>query len=267
MTRCKICRSITDTAFSVKLLNKHQVDFFKCNNCEFLFSEEPYWLEEAYSSAISIADTGILQRNIEIVNRLIVILYLLDCDFNQDKFIDYAGGGGILVRLLRDRGLDFYWYDKYCQNWVANGFEADLRHKYVALTMFECLEHFSNPVGEVQELFKYSDLIIFTTELLPEPIPNMDWWYYSFTTGQHISFYSAKTLDCLAKKFEANFYTINGIHFFSKNKISKFKFGLINKVLTNRLWQKLLLRNIKLESKITSDHLWILNKLDVRIMK
>lgn len=262
MTSCKICGSITDIVFSAKLLNKHQVDFFKCHNCEFLFSEEPYWLEEAYSSAISIADTGILQRNIEIVNRLIVILYLLGCDFNQDKFIDYAGGGGILVRLLRDRGLDFYWYDKYCQNWVANGFEADLNSTYKTLTVFECFEHFSNPVSEVQELFKYSDLIIFTTELIPEPIPDMDWWYYSFTTGQHISFYSAKTLDYLAKKFEVNFYTINGIHFFSKGKIPKFKLGLINKVLTNRLWQKLLLRNMKLEPKIYSDHIKILNKLD-----
>ena len=31
--------------------------------CDFLQTEEPFWLKEAYESAIGITDTGIIKRN------------------------------------------------------------------------------------------------------------------------------------------------------------------------------------------------------------
>ena len=63
---CKICTQPVSFEFNVKLLNKYQVDFFYCKSCGFLQTEKPYWLDEAYSEAIAIADTGLVARNINI---------------------------------------------------------------------------------------------------------------------------------------------------------------------------------------------------------
>lgn len=46
-------------------------------------------------------------RNLDFANKIPVLLYLLGCNLKINKFIDYAGGGGIFVRLMRDKGLDF----------------------------------------------------------------------------------------------------------------------------------------------------------------
>ena len=43
-------------------MDKYDVKYFLCGNCGFVFTEEPYWLNEAYKSAINISDTGIVTR-------------------------------------------------------------------------------------------------------------------------------------------------------------------------------------------------------------
>ena len=55
---CKICSKITKSVFSAKIINKYKINYFHCNNCNFLFTEEPYWIEEVYSNPISKFDTG-----------------------------------------------------------------------------------------------------------------------------------------------------------------------------------------------------------------
>lgn len=67
--------------------------------------EEPFRLEEAYSSSINLSDTGYLVRNLFLVKRLTVVLYFL---FGRNaKFLDYGGGYGVSVRLMLDYGFDF----------------------------------------------------------------------------------------------------------------------------------------------------------------
>lgn len=118
---CKICNQTAQYLFNAKILKKYNIAYFHCDNCGFLQTEEPYWLDEAYVEPIDISDTGCLQRNIYISKLLTIIILLF---FNKDgKFLDYAGGYGILVRLMRDYGFDFYWYDKYAENIFAKGFE------------------------------------------------------------------------------------------------------------------------------------------------
>jgi hypothetical protein len=34
-------------------------------------------------------------------------------------FVDIGGGYGLLTRLMRDRGFDFYWKDPHCENIFA----------------------------------------------------------------------------------------------------------------------------------------------------
>ncbi len=198
MQNCKICDSLCDIFFNEKILKKHNINYFFCENCGFLQTEKPFWLDEAYSDSIAVLDTGIMHRNIEISKKLSVILYFL---FDKNKiYADFAGGYGILTRMMRDIGFNFFWADKYSENLCSRGFEYDFKTKLEAATCFEVFEHFVDPLHEIQAILKFTNTIIFSTELLPDIIPKPnDWWYYSFDTGQHISFYSKKHLYILQK--------------------------------------------------------------------
>lgn len=185
-------------------------------------------------------------RNLYFKDKLTIFLYFI---FGRSgRFIDYAGGYGVFVRLMRDVGFDFLWYDKYTRNLFASGFEWDHEEKVDAITLFEVFEHFVNPVEELTTLFQITDTIIFSTELYPNPIPRpTDWWYYGLDHGQHIAFYSKETLEYLAEKFDAQLLTIGSLHVITRKRINKLKlhatrlsrFGLhklIERKLTSKVW-------------------------------
>ncbi len=119
---CKICNQKAKQIFTAHVLNKYDISYFYCEHCGFLQTEEPYWLDEAYKDSINISDTGYIQRNILLSEKLTVLLSLF---FDKNgKFLDYAGGYGVFVRMMRDVGFDFYWDDKYTTNLFARGFEC-----------------------------------------------------------------------------------------------------------------------------------------------
>lgn len=252
---CRICKSDTKVAFEEKVLNKYNVAYYQCKNCNYLFTEEPYWLNEAYQSAINISDTGIIYRNIQFSRICSVII---DIYFNRHKkFLDYAGGYGLFTRMMRDIGFDFYWIDKYSENLLARGFEYDKNKKnnFEVVTAFEVFEHFVDPVKEFEQILSYGRSIIFSTELLPNPIPNpADWWYYGFTHGQHVSFYSKKSLMILGKKYGLNFYSMKGIHIFTEKKINEGILRLLKKASLVFLFDLL---KFRYKSKTFKDHLFI----------
>lgn len=252
---CRICSADTKIAFREEVLNKHNVVYFQCNNCGYLFTEEPYWLNEAYESAINISDTGIIFRNTQFSKICSVII---DLYFNRNgKFLDYAGGYGLFTRIMRDIGFDFYWIDKYSQNLLARGFEYDENKKdnLEVVTAFEVFEHFVDPVKELEQIFKYGKNIIFSTELLPDPLPKPDeWWYYGFTHGQHVSFYSKKSLMILGRKYGLNFYSMKGIHIFTQEKLNEKILQVVKKASLLFLFNLL---KIRYKSKTFEDHLYI----------
>ena len=226
--------------------DRYNIDYFLCSNCGFLQTEEPYWLKEAYSESINISDTGILSRNLNLSKKVTTILSLF---FDKHgKFLDYAGGYGIFVRLMRDIGFDFYWYDKYTENLVARGFEYKDDTKYEVLTSFESFEHFENPIDEIENMLKISKNILFTTELLPSPVPiPSNWWYYGLDHGQHISFYSDRTLKYIARKYGLYYYNFGILHLMLSKPVPKYikyilklsRFGLFNilkKGLKSKTW-------------------------------
>jgi hypothetical protein len=116
------------------------------------------------------------------------------------RFLDYAGGYGLMTRLMRDYGFDFHWSDPYTQNLFAAGFEATLEGHFTAISAFEVLEHMTDPVAEVGALLAHTDTIVASTELRPQPIPPPDWPYYGFGHGQHIGFFSRPGLEALAQR-------------------------------------------------------------------
>lgn len=264
--KCIICLHDAELAFNATILKKYDIQYHKCNSCSFLFTEKPFWLEEAYSYAIANADTGLIRRSFVNSLQVLILLHSLGLNVKQDKFLDYAGGGGILVRLMRDLGLDFYWNDKFCINWVANGFEGNLEQKYDAITSFESFEHFVDPIHEIGNLLNASDTLIFSTELIPTRVPDKSWWYYSFETGQHIAFYSIETFEYIAHKYNVNYYCFDNIHVLSKRNISAFRQKIIAFLIKKRglnfifalLYSIYIKARTRLASKISSDNSFML---------
>jgi len=227
--KCKICGKNSRKLFSAKIIKKYNIDYFHCESCDFIQTEEPYWLNEAYNSPINLSDTGLVQRNFYLTKKVSVLIYFI---FNQsEKYIDYAGGYGLFTRLMRDIGFNFYHYDPFTENLFARGFESNNLEKYSALTTFETFEHFVNPLQEIEKMLKYSSNIIFTTELLPYDLSKPEnWWYFGFEHGQHVSFYSTKTLSMVARLFNKTFLTNGKIHLFTDVNISVRYFEILLKL-------------------------------------
>lgn len=115
---CKICNTKSKKIFKKKILDKYNAAYYQCPNCGFIQIEKPFWLNEAYSSAITSVDVGLVDRNIRFSNMVEDIILR---NFNRNaKFLDFAGGYGLFTRIMRDKGFNFYREDKYCENLSLN---------------------------------------------------------------------------------------------------------------------------------------------------
>jgi Methyltransferase domain len=205
---------------------KHTASYRRCVSCGFLFAEEPHWLQEAYSDAITSTDMGTVSRA---DRNSLMTKATIDLFYRSSKtYLDYGAGYGMFVRRMRDLGYDFHAYDLHCQNMFAEQValvSLDGKH-YDLSTAFEVFEHLEDPLSVIKLLFAVADHLLITTEILPEPVPSLDaWWYFAPEHGQHISFYTLKSLRIMAKAGSRFFYT-NGcnIHLFSRKPLSEYWF-------------------------------------------
>lgn len=218
---CIICNHSTTELHRTQVLSKYDVSYFQCDSCKFIQTEKPYWIEEAYRDAITSLDIGLVSRNQYLLERVPAILDR--CFPEAKRMVDYGGGYGMFVRMMRDAGYDFYRQDIYCENLFAKHFDVTDHPgvRYDLLTAFEVFEHLADPVAEMEKMLSFADNILFST-LLTESNKGRfaDWWYVTPQTGQHIAFYSKPSLEFLAKKYNLHFYS-NGenLHFFSKKKL------------------------------------------------
>lgn len=255
--KCRVC-GCTSEIFSQEKIFDHDIKYLECKGCGYVQTEEPYWLQKAYEEAINISDTGIMSRNR--ANTKIVAVTLLLLGKLQGIVVDAAGGYGILVRLLRDFGIDAYWSDSYCENMVSRGFEYQ-KGEASLVTAFEVFEHFIDPATELDRLLEIAPNILFSTTIIPEPTPMPnDWWYYGTEHGQHIGFFKVKTLRKLAED--------RGKYFVTDEK----SYHLItDKPVNTLVWKTLILfrtfisffARIQTRSKTWTDHLYIKGKEEI----
>ena len=224
MVNCKICGGSSTELTTLQVLGKYSVKYYQCKECEFIQTEDVFWLEEAYGKAITKLDIGLIQRNIDLSKLSFKIISQPYFD-PQKKFLDYGGGYGMFVRLMRDKGFDFYRQDVYCDNIFAEYFDlSDLSKKeqeqFELLTAFEVFEHLVDPISEIKKMLTYSDSILFSTEL--QPSKNLlDWWYFVPETGQHVALYSFKSLQKIAEMLELNLYSNKAnLHLLSRKKFA-----------------------------------------------
>lgn len=231
---CKICQSTSNHFDNGIILNKYNINFYKCTNCGFIQTETPFWLEESYSNAITKSDIGLLSRNIHFSNLTSNFISL--CLEKPTTFVDFGGGYGIFVRLMRDKGFNFFIFERKCENLFANQFEAKKGTKFDLLTAWEVFEHLEDPLSTIEEMLSFSSNILFSTFLLPRnPQPVDNWWYYGLEHGQHISFYTKKSIQIISEKLNfKTWYTSKNLQFLGKKDINP----LLIKISVNKnfLW-------------------------------
>ncbi|MBA4860951.1 methyltransferase domain-containing protein [Streptomyces sp. PSKA54] len=226
MVPCKICGGESRITHRGTVLGRHQATYRMCVECSYWFIDQPHWLEEAYSEAIAAIDTGVAQRNLRLSPLLTSVLVGM---FGPDGvYVDYGGGYGLLVRLLRDAGLDFYWRDPHCQNLFARGFEwdGDRQGAATAVTAVEVMEHVTDPVAFVDTCLRETgaDSFVFT-QYLHDGTADPAWWYLAPEAGQHISFYAAPTLRTLAHRLGMAYHPAGTLHLLTKQKFRKGAFA------------------------------------------
>lgn len=249
---CRACGATACYSFNGQLLGQLDVRYFECSACAYIQTEEPYWLDRAYSRAITTSDTGIMVRNQNNARLVLATLHLLG-ELNG-IVVDHAGGYGILVRMLRDLGLNALWADKYSENLLASGFEYRGGSAQL-VTAFEAFEHFVQPREELAALLTVAPNVLISTEIAPSPTPlQKDWWYYGPEHGQHIGFFRVETLRQMAASNGKNLVTDGRFyHLFTDQSLSLWRWRLTRKIISKMPG----LLAGRLKSKVWSDHQYI----------
>jgi Methyltransferase domain len=233
MIPCRLCGSESAMKFQLRGFNRLNTVYFECTNCGSLQTQEPSWLQEAYTNSnLSITDTGAAQR--VLVNHAWVLMFARF--FQLRRMLDFGGGDGLLCRLLRNRGLDAYTTDDHVKSTYAPSFEGTLTRGYDLITAFEVFEHLPHPSSSLQRLFEVEPrFIVGSTEIYSGQ--DSSWWYLSPHTGQHVFFYSPKALELLARRYRYSYYAINGVHVFAREPISRFRLSAIARLTSGKLFQ------------------------------
>lgn len=217
MTRCKICDAEARSFGRLQILQKYDIAYFRCTDCGFVQTEDPYWLEEAYADAIVFSDLGLIARNVRLSRIAARLIHA--CFDATAPCVDYGGGYGIFVRLMRDRGVNFFHHDPHAENLFARHFPADSDSRYEVATAFEVFEHLAQPLETAARLDRLAPNWLISTELLPSPAPEPGrWWYYVPEGGQHVALYTRRSLQVLAERFGRQLIS-NGrnLHLFSQD--------------------------------------------------
>ncbi|MGB7345038.1 MAG: class I SAM-dependent methyltransferase [Pirellulaceae bacterium] len=222
-TDCRVCNSQTNSFARATILNRYDIEYFRCTDCQFIQTETPYWLDEAYSSAIVSTDVGLVQRNekfARIVDRTLKFVFP-----DAQQCVDFGGGYGMFTRMMRDRGHTFSHYDPYCDNLFAQGFQVNAdERRFDVLTAFEVFEHMADPQTDLQQLDTMAEQWVVSTMIVPEPAPQPnDWWYYVLDGGQHVALWSKRALQAAASQHKRHLVTTGkGLHVFSRDKLNEF---------------------------------------------
>lgn len=257
--KCIVCNSGTELLFKGLILGKYDVEYNYCSNCKCIFTEKPYWLDEAYEDSILRTDTGIMVRNLQICDELVILFRKFHN--SEINVVDYGGGYGILTRMLRDRGVNTFWSDKFSSNFLARGFEYDGVSNVDVFLAFEVVEHLVNPIEAITEIMEKTNCFIFTTTPLPrvDYESNEDWWYFAPEAGQHIFFSSKETFKKMAEMIGCQYQNIWGYHILYRGK----QFNGLN--LASKFWillsrvffrfKLIIFQRGRFKSKTWDDHL------------
>src|SRR5580765_5243496 len=221
MTPCRVCGEATQPFFTKLILGAHQVTYLKCPACGQVQTEKPYWLEEAYRNVAGKLDVGMADRCIWTAQTTVALARWLGIG-PEAPCLDWGGGTGLFVRLCRDYGMNFFYYDLYADNIFASGFDrkdASQPAHWECVTAFEVAEHLPDPLQNFGDLFRLSPQYILVSTLLYSG-QAANWWYFT-DNGQHVAFYTRCSLEFIARHYGYHLASNDcDLHLFSRKRIA-----------------------------------------------
>lgn len=211
---CRLCGGATKKVFEKRILSKYQIGYYQCESCDSLQTENPYWLAEAYDPLNERFDTGQVVRSLN--NAAFLAALISHLGMQNSRVVDYGCGSGLLTRLMRDVGFDFWGFDAYSLPRLSIGFHTDSLVDASIINLSEVAEHFDEPSKSFDHIFSCDpELLVVQTNLFESLNP--EWDYLATDHGQHIFFYSHKAIAYLASRYNMSATLLNGYIVFFKS--------------------------------------------------
>jgi SAM-dependent methyltransferase len=199
-----------------------------CDNCHLLFSPTIYsWSQDQFAQHIYNAeyvkiDPDYIKNRPEQWRGEMLKLFSF---FNPvDRHLDYGGGSGLLSNLLRQNGWNSTTFDPFV-NINTSIFDLGQFKLISSIEVFEHVNDLNFLMSNLHKLLSDDGLIIFSTKLNDGHITfgkRLNWWYASPRNG-HITLFSKKSLEILARKFGFEYFSRDeDVHFLYKTKSSWF---------------------------------------------
>lgn len=191
-----------------------------CSNCGFCFTPElmtwklQKFKERIYNDEYILVDPDYIEARPR-ANAANLISMFGD-SAHSIKHLDYGGGSGLLVNLLRQSNWQSTSYDPF----VNRNVSVEQLGKFDLITAFEVFEHVPNVqelMSNLRSLLSPYGLVLLSTLLSDGNIhakQRISWWYASPRNG-HISLFSRNSLAILAKNSGFSFGSFSvGFHAF-----------------------------------------------------
>lgn len=178
------------------------IEYWRCPHCEFTWAPEMHgWSKAQFLAEVYNDSYGAVDPEYAEIRPAQNAKMLLDTfpDF-RERHLDYGGGNGLLSATLRCAGWDSQSHDPLLDGERPDGV-------FDLITAFEVFEHVPNAgklFADLNGLLSADGLVAFSTLFAETKDGLLDWWYLAPRNG-HISLWSKKSLNVMAKK--------RGMHF------------------------------------------------------
>ncbi|MBC8494313.1 MAG: class I SAM-dependent methyltransferase [Candidatus Thioglobus sp.] len=206
---CPLCGSNKTQSY----YSNENSSYLQCSNCELVFLAKRFHLNDTdeksrYDLHQNTEDnTGYQQFLSTVFDPVLKHIQ------PQAKGLDFGcGPGPTLSKMFENQGYKVDLFDKY----YANDQQV-FSQKYDFITATEVWEHLSNPGVEIERLFSMlnaNGVLAVMTQQLTNEVDFSTWYYKNDPT--HICFFSKKTFEFLAEKYQAKFGVVsdNSVLFF-----------------------------------------------------
>jgi hypothetical protein len=248
---CRLCGAAARHLFHLPVLGRLNVAYQQCTTCGAGQTEPPHWLNAELRLAVQRLDTSVLTRSLVhagVVQTLLVLTGLAG-DGQSPRVLDHGCRTGLLVRTLRDMGIDAWGTETEISPALALGFQAEVAQGFDLVYAGDVLSSAPEPGAVLKRLMSGDPAILVMQPGLVDHI-SANGEGLSLDLGTQVCTMTPQTLDWISHRFGRQRLTLLGCQVWLKPELAA---GLVdpqtgrlapqheafaNQVLS-RLWQGL----------------------------